>query len=564
MSSRHKVGGGKDVKKLRCPWTLLANVSRALGLLVLVSALSAQVAEHQQRRTGIPQDWTHHHVFFNRGVFSEQPELAGREPRAWLQFAREMRAAAAVAFSAPKGSVGGSTNDPQRDWSVPLGTGHIAFGMSPAKFGFDDTVADCMNDYAVYGLSVAGVSGGQANLVAFNNLYSGTGGKCGSGDPTVLFSYDITTVTGGRILTAPVLSLDGSKIAFVESAGTSSRFHVLTWASGPGNGTSPTISAVPGMGNSAVLVTIPYSTVTDTRSSPWVDYISDVAYVAADDGKLYKFTGVFKGSPALAGAPWPVTLNANRRLTAPVLDQFTGNLFVGDSDGFLFSVKAQTGTVNKRIAVGRSLVRNPAIIDAPIVDASDGTVFAVSSNDGTSAVLVQADTATLTERARARIGQGSAGGTNVNLFDGAFDNNYFTNPASGSISVCGTGAADNTPWQYTFGFTGKTLNPGSVKSAQILNSTSSRCSPISEFFNPNIGTGGTDFFFWGMTADCSGAGTSGCVISRTASTTLMMNRAGGTSAIIEDGINPDPQASSIYFTDLGANNAVKLTQATLQ
>jgi hypothetical protein len=67
-----------------------------------------------------------------------------------------------------------------------------------------------------------------------------------------------------------------------------------------------------------------------------------------------------------------------------------------------------------------------------------------------------------------------------------------------------------------------------------------------------------------MTADCSGTNTSGCVISRTGNTTLMANRAGGTSAIIEDGINPDPQASSIYFTDQGATNAVKLTQATLQ
>jgi hypothetical protein len=100
-------------------------------------------------------------------------------------------------------------------------------------------------------------SGGQANLVAFNNLYSGTGGKCGNGNPTVLFSYDITTATGGKIITAPVLSLDGKKIAFVESAGAVSIFHVLTWASGAGNGTSATTSAVPGAGNSALLVTIP-------------------------------------------------------------------------------------------------------------------------------------------------------------------------------------------------------------------------------------------------------------------------------------------------------------------
>ena len=545
-----------------CRWSLFANMSRALGWLVLVSALSAQVAENQQGRIGIPQDWTHHHIFFSRRVFSDQPGLAVREPRAWQQFSRETRAPALTAFSLPKGSGGGSTNDQQRDWSMPLGTGHVAFGMSPAKFGFDDTVADCANDYAVFGLDVPGVSGGQANLVAFNNLYSGAGGKCGGGNPTVLFSYDITKATGGRIITAPVLSLDGKKIAFVESAGAVSIFHVLTWASGAGNGTSATTSAVPGTGNSALLVTIPYAAVTNTRSSPWVDYINDVAYVGADDGRLYKFTGVFRGSPALAGAPWPVTINAGHLLTAPVLDQFTGNLFVGDNQGNLYSVIAATATVNKKLGVGKGN-RNPAIIDGPIVDASNGTVFAVSSSDGNNAVLVQADAVTLKQLAKAAIGQGSAGGTAINLFDGAFSNNYFNSPASGFMLVCGTGARDNTPWRYTFGFTGKILNTAPATSAQILNSTRSRCSPISEFFNSNIG-GGTDFFFWGMTADCTGANTSGCVISRTGNTTLMTNRAGGTSAIIEDGINPDPQASSIYFTDQGASNAVKLTQATLQ
>jgi hypothetical protein len=77
---------------LHCRWSLFANMSRALGWLVLVSALSAQVAENQQARIGIPQDWTHHHIFFSRRVFSEQLGLAAREPRAWQQFSREMRA----------------------------------------------------------------------------------------------------------------------------------------------------------------------------------------------------------------------------------------------------------------------------------------------------------------------------------------------------------------------------------------------------------------------------------------------------------------------------------------
>src|SRR2546428_10724064 len=256
--------------------------------------------------------------------------------------------------------------------------------MSPLKYSFDETAApSCANDFAAFGLDVAGTTGGQANLVAFNNLYRGPGGFCGTGTPSTYFSYNTTTVAGGRILTSPVLSLDGKKIAFVESTATSSIFHVLTWATGAGNGTSPLISAAPGVGNTATMTSLTYAAAnTNTRSSPWIDYGQDVAYVGADDGRLYKITGVFRATPTLAGAPWPVLINANRRLTGPVLDQITRNIFVGDARGILWSVNANTpATINFR-HIGQAGAADRGILDAPIVDAENGTAFAVPSNDG--------------------------------------------------------------------------------------------------------------------------------------------------------------------------------------
>jgi len=84
---------------------------------------------------------------------------------------------------------------------------------------------------------------GNANLVAFNNLYVNDGGTgtCSGTAPNVLFAYNITTAPGGRIDTSPVLSLDGTQIAFVESVPGSpgfAIFHVLTWHAG--DGTLPT------------------------------------------------------------------------------------------------------------------------------------------------------------------------------------------------------------------------------------------------------------------------------------------------------------------------------------
>jgi hypothetical protein len=540
------------------------NVPRIFSLLVLVSALTAQVTDHQTR-IGIPQDWTQRHVVFHRQMLWQHPQLAA-EPRVLHQLIRKMPYSAVAAFSASDKVSANGTAAIQRDWNVNLGGGKVAFGMSPVKYGFDVNAApSCTNDFAAFGLDVVGVTGGQANLVAFNNLYRGPGGLCGTGAPSILFSYNTTTVAGGRIITSPVLSLDGTKIAFVESTGSSSIFHVLKWATGPGNGISPTNSAAPGVGNSATMTSLTYAPANNNaRSSPWVDYGRDEAYVTANDGRLYKITGVFQGTPTLAGAPWPVLVIANRTFTAPVLDQVTRNLFFGDGRGVLWSVNADTPSTIQSRNVGNPGAFNSVMLDGPIVDSTNGTVFAVSANDGTSAVVVQADTATLALLRKARIGQGSSLGATVNLYDGAFNNDYYNDPSTGALFLCGTGAADTTPWRYFFTFNGRIMRANPSSSRQILNAIDSRCSPITEFFNPNIGATGTDFFFWGMTRDC--IGNAGCIMSRTnADVTLTLTEANGTSAIIIDNISTARQASSIYFTSQGGpRRAVKLTQNGLQ
>jgi len=152
------------------PFRLISVLSlpRILSLLILVSALTAQVAD-RPTRIGLPQDWTHHHVLFHRQLLSQHPELVAAEPRVLHQFIRRMPySPVAVSSQADRSS---STADLQRDWNVNLGTGKVAFGMSPVKYGFDvNAPPSCANDFAAFGLDVAGVTGGQANLVAFNNF----------------------------------------------------------------------------------------------------------------------------------------------------------------------------------------------------------------------------------------------------------------------------------------------------------------------------------------------------------------------------------------------------------
>ena len=536
-------------------------------LVVLVSSLWAQDAANPVRM-GVPQDWTQHHLIFTRAGLMKHPSVLFSEPRIAHQVAR--RWGSLRPQIQPTAHTTGFLVAPQRDWSVSLLNRRIAANMFPAKYSFNPGAPpSCANDYVVFGLNGVGTTGGQANFVAFNNLYTGAGGGlCNAAGPSVMFAYNISTVAAGRVSTSPVLSLDGKKIAFVETGAGSSIFHVVTWATGAGNGTI-TASAVPGLGNSASMTSLTFAAALNTRCAPWVDYQTDTAYVGANDGKIYKITGVFRGTPTLAGGFWPVTLNPGVPPSSPVLDNVLGLLMVGVQNGTFYSINITTGVV-KALVIGASGGTNPGILAAPIVDVTNGTSFVVSANDGTSGVLVQVDTATMTRLATAQIGIASHSHTSVSLFQPAFSDDYFADPSTGVARLCGTGAADVTPWQYSFGFSFSVplgtfvMDTTPTFSEQLTSSTSSRCTGWTEFFNPFV-NGGTDFFFFGLTVDCTGIGTSGCVVARTNDDfdiPVTADVLGGPSGIVVDNYSTAPQASSIYFSGvLSSNNtAYKLTQ----
>ena len=536
-----------------------------------VPSMCAQEAA-APRHTGVPQDWSQHHIVFSRDALVRHPDLIYREPRILYQAMQRWQAPNFGVFQGAE-PLPTSVNKSgvHRDWSVKL-AGHLDANMFPAKFSFDPgALPDCTNDYVVFGLLAAG-GGGHPNLVAFNNLYSDPVNGGGSCDPpygpglSVLFAYNITTVTGGKIMTSPVLSEDGKKIAFVESivgSPASAIFHVLTWTAGQG---TLAVAAVP-----TSMTSLTFSpSANNTTSSPWIDYGADTAYLGADNGVVYQITGVFKGTPTLAGAPWPVTVvSTGSLLTPPVLDSALGMLMVGSANGNLYQINTATGAL-ATLPVGSG--PGHGIVAPPIVDVTNGTTFVVSANDGTSAVLVEADTASMTLMSKARIGLGTHGGATtppLTLHEPAFSNYYFNNPSSGVIRLCGTGAADTTPWQYAFGFTGRTMNTTAASSSQLLTSTAARCTEWTEFFNPNVGVStGTDFFFFGLTQDCTVPGgglADGCVVALTGNATITKATvAAGPSGIIVDNYSTLGQASSIYFTAENLQTAYKFTQNGLQ
>jgi hypothetical protein len=559
--------------KFCCPSWLTRRSSHAFLVAILVSGLSAQVSDLRPQ-VGVPEDWSHHRIKLNPALLRQHPELAAREPRAAAQLYREAfaraRAQMGTPFAAPSPAT--SVTAPHRDLSSVLGSGTVQFGQFPAKWQSDPTLPpSCTADYVIYALNVSGVTGGQPSIVAINNLYAGgTNPLCTGGQFHFLFSYNTNTVTNGRILTSPVLSLDGKKVAFIETTTTGTRTSVLHILKIPANPAQPVFTAVP---STAVPVGAMSSTTigaaSNLLSSPWVDYPSDTAYVALDNGFLYKITGVFNGTPNVVNvAPWPKRISGGAVLTSPVLDASTGNVFLGSGGGQLFSVNVNNPATVTTIQIGRNAATNPNIRDSVIFDPSGATLYAVTSNDAvlTGAAVVQVNATSLAVVSRVLLGQGSTTGSFVNLYDGDFDNNHVNNPATGHMLICGTGTADTTPYRYLLNFNASgILQPGS--STQISTNGAARCSPVTEFFNDNI-AGGTDFFFWGVTRNCpASAGIQGCVMALTNETTLTsLQLSGGTSGIlIDNNYVAKPGGSGIHFaTEASPFTAMSATQQGLQ
>jgi len=489
-----------------------------------------------------------------------------------------------------------------------------------------------LSNFTLGGSFFGGV--GRGNIVAFNNLYATQGsatGFCTQDGPSAYWSYFTGT---GSAVTSIALSLDGSKVAFVENVSGVATLRILEWKAGEGAGTGYPAAVdqdISGAdwstctaGNSCI-ASIPFSGgAADTKSSPFCVYgnNADVLYVGDDNGSVHKFTGVFNGTPAeVTTAPWPITVNTGAVLTSPIFDSVSGNIFVGDSTGLLSYIRevgSTVGTACTLPCLGTPSIHvggaGGSIDDAPIVDVTNGTVFAANGtdalNDGT---ILQASTA-LTGAVSFSLGGGLSVGSPI--YSGAFDNTYFTSSPgaiAGHMYICGKEpGVSNRPAIYQLNFTLAGVLNGATPLVGLANNDGGACSPVTEFFNANGAGPGVakDWIFFSIGnfaantnpipgGSACGTNNAGCVISVDVTDPLaawppasVTNTApvparnpGSTSGIIVDNqadttVGVFPQASSLYFT-LGGNSmgagpgvpscdttagvgcAVKLTQAGL-
>ena len=479
---------------------------------------------------------------------------------------------------------------------------------SNGAWGNAITLAEGLSNFTWAGTTLTG-GVGSANIVAFNQLYStqgSVGGLCNQNGPSVYWSYFTGT---GRARTSVVLSLDGTKVAFVESSPGGATLRILQWKAGEGTATgapvAPTTALSSGQswaadcpaGNSCIIGIAFNGAFNNTGSSPFVDYSTDTLYVGDNSSRMHKFTGVFNGTPVEVTTGWPIQVNGTANLTSPVFDGVSGNIYVGDDSGRLSFIREVGSTVGACAAgsppclgsVNLQVGTTGAIVDAPIVDGSTGRVFAVngteSTNDGT---ILQASTA-LTGAVSFNIG-GNLGSGGAAIYGGAFDNTYLNSAIptiAGHMYVCGKDNNFNDrPAIYQLSFAAATgiLTGVGTPLTDLADASGAACSPVTEIYNPNAAGGAKDWIFFSVGDNASNtdpipAGSTcrtnngGCLISIdvtgnptwpptvvTNARAMRPSAGGSTSGIVVDNVadtTTSPEASSIYLS-YGANSTASV------
>ena len=504
------------------------------GLLLLTTLgwiLTGHAAKPLKPHIPLPTDWSHNHVIFTQPATDEQARIIGQDPRYWQEVYRQGQSKVLnpEVLSPELSELAPGTTAPGPDWSQNLGgTAAPGRGNYPAKFSFSSSTANCGSattpDYVVYTTGVIG-SGTQASVVAYDNLYSGCGGTV----PSVYWAYN----TSGLILTSPVLSLDGTQVAFVQTSGSpagQAGLVVLKWKASATQ--TVALPGAPTIVSNALYRTCvaPCMTevflhdgngvaVDDRTSSPYYDYKNDIAWMGDANGWLHRVTGVFLTNPKeVTTGGFPAHVNNGNTLSNPVFDRVSQNVFVGDAGGILHRVAAANGTtVNSgQLDFGAGLV------ESPVLDVVNNAIYAFASSDGTTtatcanvacAAVYKLSTtfAAGTTGSKVQVGTSVAVGNNPNpMFLGGFDRNYYNSVGgTGNLYVCGATGAN--PILYRIPITSGTLGTPLAIGTLTIGGARPACSPVTDFLNPFATGGAAEHLYFsasnrGLPTACATAG----------------------------------------------------------
>jgi hypothetical protein len=522
------------------------------GLVALGWVLTGQAAKPLQHGMPLATDWSHRHLVFSRPRTAEQAARLSKDPRYQQQLYRREQslklpdgrpASIAEISDFRRITLNGRQKKLHGDWSVNLGAGgNISPDSYPAKFTIHSDSASCGSDpnpdYVVFSTGLNANFSTIPSIVAYDNLYTG----CGGTTPSVYWAYN----TEGQILTSPVISRDGTQVAFVETfQGSFGALVLLKWAPGgtldaPVTPTiAPNAAAYPAC-IAPCMVVIPLedrsgATTQSTHSSVFYEYQNDTALVGDDSGYLHLFINVFLGTPIQIGPPglFPVQLNPGSPspLNSPIFDNGEGQhplALVTDTAGFLYSVE---DLVNNTLDIRQSgqLDFGSGLVEGPVEDSTLGVVYVFASSDGIPPCGSPTTPCTGVYKIPAGFADGDFGqeitvgestdpalGQPNPFYIGGFDSAYYNSTdGTGNMYVCGNTGVNPTIYQIPIvasAFTGPNANPVVALTSNIRTPT---CSSVTDLFNPNLPGGAAERAFFSVQSFASPTACTngGCVMS---------------------------------------------------
>jgi hypothetical protein len=402
----------------------------AVGLLAMPSwaqdsaptlddAIAGYESAAHQSFQGIPTDWSSRHVIFSKPApGSDAEDKVQQDPRYWMQLIQRAQASSdeAVANDAQTDDlVSGwdstakkKTKKPKKvkkkapikqDWSYDLGsTGTVGAGSFPAKYALSSTTISCAGDFVVFNTSLT-ASATQAAIVGFKNIYSGCGGTV----PSISWAYN----TGGNVQNSPILSVDGTQVAFVESVGTVAHLILLKWNSGPtGRGVTGVLSAsspnvtissgtfsqadvgaqISGTGITAGdTISAVLSTTTANLATAPTAHVSEALTISAETVAVPGVAptvaaGSYRGCTAPCMANFTLNGSPNDTNSSPYYDFVGDNLYVGDDSGAVHKfIGVFVGTPSEELTSWPTTISGD-LLNSPVYDSVSGNVFVTEQN----------------------------------------------------------------------------------------------------------------------------------------------------------------------------------------
>jgi hypothetical protein len=335
--------------------TIVMVRSLCLGLAAFaIAGIATQAGEAQgtSRRRGGPRDWSHGRLVATR--FG--PDQDAAIMRNWrtamkhrqLDQAKRRRAQQRVLdwvrrfHKRPGHSPDPDASGATLDWSLRTGGIGSVVGY-PAKSSFDIDAADC-GDVIYFTVDHTGTAS-RVNVIGITNPYRGCPGNPANMTPTVKFGLGLPY----GVPTSSVPSLDGEVLYVIESRPSNQGGAILhairvdNIVSSPGTynysstnwSNARTLAAPTANATSEQLFQIAFAGVTNTTSSPYLDYDSNQMFFGDSQGRIHRIANVNTRSAARDTANFPVQCGS-QPLSSPVFVE--GQIIVSGASGRLFRI----------------------------------------------------------------------------------------------------------------------------------------------------------------------------------------------------------------------------------